>query len=674
MAVARGVCNPFLEQRCMISWVAAIAILCCFGAGSVLSGFFFQRSSYRFLISPLLGLGLATSIFCLCDRFLPPEINVFVTLLLVCGAGAIGWKSKNAEPAHFPSMPRYAGIAIAGLAVAAWFFAVGSLQLNPSLDFLLWDLTENAPGRRSAVLAAASLFGPDRWLGLQFLCGLGQVSVALGAFALARLVAPESRWAWILVAVFLLGSAHSGWLVFAKPEEVLIHLWGLGALFLLFDRDANHKALAAPLLAALFLVSWPMTVALILSLPRWKKMLVAFAFLGTAQNLYFLGFSPGLLVAASGVLLQLRKPGAVSEFAVRLCLLELICGAHGLFGLTALGLELATRLEKFWYETEQGHFRLSPSELAIPRREVLIATTLLTLWLGIDGAETVFNDVVLIGAQKEGVRYTRLALPSTMESWLDWRGGAFGFQAQDKETLEKLSGLEGTFVYLSGQVPDLRVAALISIALDRPFSGWRLGWKERPELPRDCALYLFTKDPETLERVGVSWVVVRGEEPLKPRTQDPPDKLVEVRLNPETGEPESIESVLVAAIAAPQPHEVPAASLIPVKLRLSNPTDFALDLSVYRGIVFESTYPHREPLRPIDFPVTPLNLSLLRPGATETVTAYLRTGINPLEYDLGIRLTRADGSSQPVPLSASFSVRSWRVELPLDYPYKEEKP
>ena len=137
------------------------------------------------------------------------------------------------------------------------------------------------------------------------------------------------------------------------------------------------------------------------------------------------------------------------------------------------------------------------------------------------------------------------------------------------------------------------------------------------------------------------------------------------------GRPISIDSVLVAELESGQPHEVPAASLVAFRFVLKNPTSFPLDLSLYRGVRFAPGFPHRQPLRPIDFPVAPVNLEVLEPGETVPVTAYLRTSIHPLDYSLGIRLTRADGSFQPVPLSSPFEVRSWRVELPLDYPFKD---
>ena len=144
-----------------------------------------------------------------------------------------------------------------------------------------------------------------------------------------------------------------------------------------------------------------------------------------------------------------------------------------------------------------------------------------------------------------------------------------------------------------------------------------------------------------------------------------------IRIEGKLGRPLSIDSVLVAELESGQPHEVPAASLVPFRFVLKNPTSFPLDLSLYRGVRFAPGFPHRQPLRPIDFPVAPVNLEVLESGETVPVTAYLRTSIHPLDYSLGIRLTRADGSFQPVPLSSPFEVRSWRVELPLDYPFKD---
>jgi hypothetical protein len=658
----------------MLVWVAVIALLCSFGAGWTLSSFVSREPTFRALVTPLLGLSLVTSLFCLGDLFYPPSVNVFVTLFLVCGAGLIGRRPLATESETFGPMSKAVGVMVVGLSLAAWIFAVGSIQLFPDLEFLLWDLTNNVPGQRSSLMAAASLFGRDSWLGVLLLCGSCQVAVAMGAFGLARILAPDLKIAWPLVGLYILGATETGWLVFQKPDDVLIQLWGLGAFLLLQQDDPNRQMLAAPLMAALLLVCWPLTLALMIMLGRWRRMLIVFAVVGLVQNLILTGFSVGLLFAALAVLYQARKPGAISQPALSLCLVELVWGSQGLFGWAALSLEFGRYLERLWNETQAGQVERTTGGLSFSRRSVLIAASLLTFWLGVDGAETVINDVVLIGGQKEDVSHARLALPQTLGSWLVWRGPAYGVQEADRRARDTIADLSGRVVYLSDSLPDPRVAALLAVATNRTFAGWHRE-PDGPALERGCALFLFTNDTSALSNVEAEWVVRPDQKPVKVESPANPSwesDWVRVHLQGKKGEPSAIDSVLTALIEEKQPHEVPAASLIPFRVQLHNPTEHDLDLSGYRGVRFAPTYPHRQPLRPIDYPVAPLNLDSLPAQESVTVTAYLRTSIHPLDYLLGIHLTRADGTFQPLPVTQPFGVRSWRVELPLDYPFKDE--
>ncbi|MCA9781496.1 MAG: hypothetical protein KC800_32485, partial [Candidatus Eremiobacteraeota bacterium] len=346
-----------------------------------------------------------------------------------------------------------------------------------------------------------------------------------------------------------------------------------------------------------------------------------------------------------------------------------------LFGWTALAVEGGRYLERLWKETEVGAWSFDQRGLGMPKKGLLVLVALFSLWFGLDGAETVFNDLVLIGGQKEKVRYANLAVPHPLSNWLSWRGPAFGVEQQDIASIPQLRALGEKFIYLSGEVADPRVAALMAVSADRPL----VGWYREPEgvgLSKGCALYLFTGQKDVLQGLQAPWVVVRGEEPMavnepvSPGWED--EERVAVQLEGRMGRPLSVDSVLTAELEAGQPHEVPAASLVPFRFLLHNPTPVPLDLSVYRGIQFAPEFPNRQPLRPIDFPVAPINQGVLKPGESVSVTAYLRTSIHPLDYTLGIRLTRADGSFQPVPVGSRFEVRSWRVELPLDYPFMPE--
>jgi hypothetical protein len=656
----------------MFAWVALIALGCSFGTGWALSGLFCQRRVYRSFISPLLGLGLTTSLFCLGDLFLSPVINVLFTFVLVGATGFVSLKSPVLDKALELPLTRMTGGLVAGLLATAWIFAVGSVQLFPDLEFILWDLTQATPGQRSPLMAAASLFGPDPWLGVQLLCGLTQVAVVLGAFGLARVVSPDSKLSWPIVGLYLLGATESGWLTFHKPEEVLIHLWGLG-VFLVFQlKGPNRHMLAVPMLTALGLVCWPLALGLILTLPSWRRMLVLFALVGVAQNLFFHGYSMGLGIAAVMVLYQYQLPDVFSKATISLCLLELVWGSQGLFGLAALALECGRYLESLWDQSEPGQIRLTTQALSLPSRGLLVVASLLTFWLGVDGAETVVNDVVLIGGQQEEVSHTRLIFPHTLGSWLDWRGSAYGFREIDKNALAEVSALDGNFVYLSGPLPDPRVAAFVAVASGRSLSGWARD-SSGPALSRSCALFLFTREPRTLRGTGVPWVVIPGEAPIPTPVEGVASQdFLSVHLEGRKGIPRSMDSLLTAEVEDTQQHEVPAASLIPFELQLHNPTDSDLDLSVYRGVRFAPSYPHRKPLQPIDYPVTPLNLDMLPAHGSLTIVAYLRTGINPLDYSAGLELTRADGTFRPVPMTEPFLIRSWRVELPLDYPFKDD--
>lgn len=655
----------------MFVWAAGIALLCSLGAGWSLSGFFFQRKSYRALLSPALGLGLATSFFCLGDLFLQAPVNLAVTFALLIGAGFLGSKSGGTE-SIYPEPGKVVPFLLALLTITAWLFAVGSVQLFPRFEFLVWDLTSRTPGLRSPLMAAASLFGPDPWLGVLLLCGLAQLAVALGAFALARTIAPEGRTAWVLSGIFLLGVTKTGWLVFGAPEQCLMHLWGLGAFFLLRQESPNSKMLAAPLLGALFLVCWPLTLALVLGLARGRTALIAIGALGIGVHLYLMDFSPGLLVALGLYFSHLKKP--VTESARAFCVLELVWGSSGLFGWTALAVEGGAHLRRLWRETGVGGWTLDRRGLGLPRKGFLTVVTVFSVWFGLDGAETAFNDVILIGGQQEKVSYPSLALPHSLSSWMHWRGPVFGVDEQDFQAIPELRVINDDFIYLTGELPDPRVAALMAVSVDRPLVGW---YREQDgvAISKGCALRLFTGDSKALRGVQAPWVMVRGEkpeavpEPASPGWED--EERVAIRIEGKMGRPISIDSVLVAELESGQPHEVPAASLVAFRFVLKNPTSFPLDLSLYRGVRFAPGFPHRQPLRPIDFPVAPVNLEVLEPGETVPVTAYLRTSIHPLDYSLGIRLTRADGSFQPVPLSSPFEVRSWRVELPLDYPFKD---
>ena len=391
---------------------------------------------------------------------------------------------------------------------------------------------------------------------------------------------------------------------------------------------------------------------------------------GVSQNLILHGFSVGLVFAAGAAIYEYRHPGVLGRATISLCLLELAWSSEGLFGLAALALEGGHLLERLWDESEPGQVTLTSRGLGLPRRGFLVCVCLASFWFGLDGAETVVNDVILIGAQQENVSHTRLTFPHPLRSWLVWRGPAYGFQKQDLKSLEEVAKIEEDFVYLSGSLPDPRVAAFMAIATDRPMAGWR-NQSGTPALSRACALYLFTGDREILEGVGVPWVVERGKAPISTEGRFLPHFL-KVHLEGIKGEPRSMDALLTATIEENEQREVPAASLLSMNIQLQNPTDFALDLSVYRGVRFAPTFGVRPPLQPIDFPVAPLNLDVLPARQSVTLVGYLRTDIHPLDYDLRVELTRSDGTSQLVPLTEPFSVRSWRVELPLDYPFKDE--
>ena len=626
------------------------------------------------MATPFLGLSLATSLFCLFDTLLSPLVNAILCALLGIALSVLTSRSGQGERLNFPPLSKGQSFLLGFLALSTWIYSQGHFQLFPDIDYLLWDLTKGHPGERSALMASASLFAKDPWLSTLIFLGFSQVSVVLGAFALARLCLSSGRSGWVWVGVYLLGATEKAWLVFQTPAEIPDHLWGLSALFLIAMGKRYSPFLSLPILAALTLSNWVLALAILLVIPHWKKhSLAALGALGLLLSLYFKGFSLGLCVATVLLLYQQKRPDRLEPWTLKFSLLELLSPVSGLFGLTAFALEAGKKLESVWLESEPSKLQWSRTKIGLPKRAVLISAGLVIFWYGIDGAETVFNDSVLIGAQQEKVSLGKLVRPHSLQDWLEWRGAGYGFSTDDQRALEPMKTLEGQVVYLSGTLPDPRVSSLLAVASGKAFLGWTPS-RQGPLLDQELALYLATGQAQALAGHPADLLLGPQLQAL-PVPQAPGHKRERgplVHLEGPKGQPVSIDSLLRAKISGSQAREVPAASLIPIEIAISNPTNLALDLSSYRDIRFDPNYPNRKPLAPVDDPAAAVRLESLSPGEQLFTTAYLRTDNFPLNYDLKLSLSKDDGTYQQVQLEEPVILKSYRIELPLDLPPKEE--
>ncbi len=668
-----------MEPFAMFFW-EPILLLLGLATGWRFASFSFADKSLRLLLTPLIGLALPTALFWIADQAFAQTTSGVLCLVGLGLALALTPKPSEDSRLSVAAPGRWSLFGIALLALSAWLFAIGTLQLSPPPEFLIWDLNLTEPGQRSAFMASTALFPGDAWMASLLSAGLCQVAVAMGAFAVFRLLYTDANRAWQVGGLYLLGCSQYGWLVFEAPSEVLLHLWTLSALFLITNPRRHTLFAATWLLGALATLSWPIALALPVATTDWKLpstlksafkplLVVAFCLNG---SLY--GFTIGLLIASLLILKNILEPGWMRTSSVKLCLLELLGPSQGVLGLTALAVETTRRLESYWAQSEPQRFRIGPDGLILPKRALLTAAGVLTLWLGFDGAERVINDTILIGAQREGVQHVSLLRPRSLRGWLEWRGSEFGFTEREWQALRSITPETGRFAYLSGPLPDPRASSLLALLDGQPLAGWSSA-DGGVMIDRELGVFQFTDNPQSLEGLETHTVLRGGKDPVvvpKTRAHKTSTNGMKVLLSPEKGAPLSIDSPLTADLTPDQSREVPVASLIPITVILTNTTQLELDLSVYKGIRFQPTFLERKPEQPIDQPAAAIHLSKLGPGRSTSVTGYLRTANQPLDYNLEIVLSKADGTFNPVPLKQPFLIRSWRVELPLDQPYGEE--
>lgn len=658
----------------MLLWTLALLALAMTAGWQIASRFHCSRL-FRALLTPGLGLSFCFSLFCLFDRFLPLAASLGLSTLGLLALAAFATKLPSlALEESEPSRAQLGFILF--LSFTALFYSQGFTNLGPGLDFLLWDLPFDQPGTRSAFRAASSFLSSDPWLATQLLAMLCQVSVVMASFSAFRHLLPQGNLPWFGSALYLLGCSHNSWLVFQTPKDTLVHLFGVSSLLFLLVPEKRLKILALPGLLALSTLHRPLALALLLSIDYWgRRPSIVLSLAGIAVQCYFNTLSLEMLAASGYAFYLLRTAPTPKPLHLQLILLGLLTPGMGWLGLVPLAAELGERLEKQWKSLEAGSFSLTAKGLVIPKRVALMTAALALFWFGIDGAEGELNDRVLIGAQKEKVAHLKLLPPRSLKSWLELRGQAFGFGIREHQVMEQAKSLAGSFVYLSGTLPDPRPAALLALATGKPFLGWSpTGKPKQAALAYPLALFQGTAKSETLAGTPADWLLQPESEPIKVSGGTAPTGVgLTVYLDGRHGLPSAKDSLLTARLAPSQTRWIDAASLVPVGLELSNPTGYTLEMDSVKGIVLGASFPVHSPGRPETQPRNPLTLPPLAAGERVVVTGFLRTNNLPLDYTLRPALTRADGSTQPLTPSEPIELRTRRIALPLDPPFGAEE-
>lgn len=632
--------------------------------GSVAGGWLFAKAFnshriVRFLLSVVLGLSFFTAGASLISLLAPVHAAWGVALVATVAVGYLYRTTPHQVdcPIACPGPKESAFVLL--LAITGWLYACGSQQLFPSQEYLLWHLPKfmelGSGPAGPGFLSTAALFGRDPWLATVLASAVVQVTTLLGCYLFALLAWPQSVLVRITITLYLAMSTPRGLLIFEHPWQTTANLWLMaGLIFLTTDRRWPGWFLVA----ACTTLSWPHALALAVALVPWSQKLRFQA--GLLGLLYAILSKPvalpwilaAVLVIRPPALLLRRPDQATLRFLPQLALIELWGPSYGVFGLAAGALVITLLLQEQWNScTDPGRPRLVQSRLHLPSRWFLSLAFLALVVLGGKAGETVFNDQVLIASQKERVNFLRLVRPHSLSDWLSWRGERLGFTSQDASAVEEIRKTQGKMAYFSGPFPDPEVSALVATLAQKPLLGWSSG-PSGPELAAPLSAYLLSEQTDLLTDSGLDWLFQRNQPPIA--------------ITPSvSGKPVS-PVALKARVLGAETGSLPANSLIPLRLKLSNAANYRVVTDTTASARFELRYLAGDPRRGLVAPLTPLALPTLEPGQEEELTVYLRTPPKPCYFQLELFLVTADGGSKRVPLEGVEYFRTWFPGPPLE--------
>lgn len=682
----------------------------------------------RVVLALPLGLSFFFTWGLLLGLFLSPIWLAGLVPLLAVGHGF--WLARHsAPPLGQMGWPQWLLAVLLGL--VGWLFLVGGFQLAPPEPYLYLELPRIAQlgfgftgthplgpeagelvSPLAAVLALANeCLGSSLGLG-----GAAQVAAVLAWLWLSTRLHRRAPLAIVLGCLFLFMGSTEAWLVTRLPQAGVAHLLAVLAWWLSKSRRPWPALPLALGLACLDLqLAAALTVAALVPLKRRWELAVA----GVILGLYLAGPSLGLLAA---VVLWLRHP---NHEVRRLAVVEFL--APGLFGMTALGIALGRALTAIWRRNPGGRPRWSrrPAwSLSIPLRWLVWLVGALVVWRGLAPGEEVFNDEILIASQKQKVALEKLFVPRSLLAWAQWRGTTVGLVPADLEVARQLAWLEGSAVFLSGQHPESpTLAGVVSaLAAGARLEGWHVSREGACLLP-GVAAYAATGRAELLRGTGAAWLVERDHQPaaIEP-WPDFRSQLSELRLERleewgrllwfEAEGPASYQlsrdgrpfgppvltgggavPVVVPALAGhyqvewsngqTQPltspptlplkarletePELPSRSLLPCPLHLTNSSQQVLDLSGLRGARLQLASELHDIGNEVA-PITPLEPFSLEPGASRTVTIYLRTPVPVGTFTVHLQLVDESEASHPVSFADPLVIRTWRRQPQVDVP------
>lgn len=710
----------------MVIWPVVLASL---AAGWIGASGLGTRGLERVFMTLPTGAGLWLACDFLLSRVMPPVAAALMGSVIALGMAL--WLQRVSRPPALRARLRWhLWLLLVVASVAAWMSIVGGCQLVPPRELLLFEMPFIAAGGAgphplgpealtgvTPFAAAAAALGGDPWRTTLVLGGIAQAGMVaswlllLGAWNRTASLAPA------LAGLALLLGSHEGWLVGDLPSVAAAHLLAVLSLWFWSCRGALA---VAPLVLGLLTVSphlaLAIAVATLVRLPRHPAVL----FLALLSGLWQGGLSLSLLAA-------LTLWWAHPKKTVRaLAAVEFLY--PGLFGLAALGMALGRTARVVWlrFPGERLRLDLQPElALQVPRRLIVALATLLALWLALAPGEEVFNDRILISAQKQKVRFEHLLIPERLADWARWRGASLGLAPADLEAVRVLERLEGPALYLSGAPQErVEVAALVSsLAGGRPLAGWYVGHDGAGLLPAAAATASTGRD-DLLGATPVRWLLRQDAEPLplKPASVGSRERgavrhiraerwstlqqywsdqgasyevtrdgrafgadfgvalgsagLIPLQLPDLPGRYQvlwasgardtySVPAALPLEGALEIDPEVPSRSLLPVTVTLTNVSGVDLKLDDVRGARLALRSLTGEPDRPA--PITPQREVLLGPGQARTLTVHLRTPPDPDIVEARLELLDSQGVAHAVPITPAV-LRCWTRRPPLAVP------
>lgn len=636
--------------------------------GSLVGGYFAAKAisesqKVRLALSFALGPALLTAWTTLSSFVAPSRIAAVLGLALTLVVGILAGRETEEKVAPAPRLARLEWFVLGLALVATWLAAVGGQQLFPDENYLLWGLPKFSTWSQSVIgsgfLAVSGLFGMDPFASALWGSGVLQVLGALSCFLFCFLHLPDRRFLRALCFLYLLLSTGKGFLILASLDQSLLHLWA-GASLLVLPLRSKARWFVVLWSAAALPLSSPLALALILTfVPRNKRFWPFFLVAGALWALLMKGLSfPWILALLFLKWWGLDSKEPLPNLVRTLAILELWGPGWGVFSLTALALVIARWLLVQW---DRAGSKVRPTfghgELLLPKRLLLGLGLALLLVAGVKPGETVFNDDILIGSHKEDIELVSLFWPHSLTDWLKWRGERFGFGDRERAAAKELATLEGSVAYLSGPVPEPIVSALISSTVGTEMRGWKRE-EDGPALLPEIVAYLQSDDPQFLTGSGLVWVVGPGQQTTK---------VGQAGAAPGNLKVSPLETTLVSPNRS-----LPASSLIPIELTLTNTSSYPQTSRGVSGARFLLDYRSGYPLRPLLQPITPVALPPLAPGGQAKLTVVLRTPPRPSNFDLKLVLVAEDGHYRETKTASQANYRTWSTAPPHAVPPQQE--